>query len=351
MLATALLRDNPQPNRRRDPRRDVRQPVPLHRLRGDPGGRSGRRRRLNRGDPPWPPLPRRRRSTRRTSSASTTCSATRTSCCATPSAAGSATACCREIGDWFEEGILPRELAKEVGDLGLLGMHLEGYGCAGRERHRLRRRLPRARVRRLRASAASSPCRARSRCSRSGSSAPRSRSSSGCRGMAAGEADRLLRADRARLRLRAVGHAHDGASATATTGSSTARRCGSPTAASPTSRSCGRRPTTASAASSSRPTRRASPTRDIHRKLSLRASVSSELSLEDVRLPADAVLPERQGHARAASCLNEARYGICWGASAPGAPATRRRWSTPRRACSTGGRSPASSSPSASSST
>jgi glutaryl-CoA dehydrogenase len=36
-----------------------------------------------------------------------------------------------EIGNWFEEGILPRELAKEVGDLGLLGMHLEGYGCAG----------------------------------------------------------------------------------------------------------------------------------------------------------------------------------------------------------------------------
>ena len=36
-----------------------------------------------------------------------------------------------EIGSWFEEGILPRELAKEVGDLGLLGMHLEGYGCAG----------------------------------------------------------------------------------------------------------------------------------------------------------------------------------------------------------------------------
>ena len=36
-----------------------------------------------------------------------------------------------EIGGWFEEGILPRELAKEVGDLGLLGMHLEGYGCAG----------------------------------------------------------------------------------------------------------------------------------------------------------------------------------------------------------------------------
>ena len=35
------------------------------------------------------------------------------------------------IAEWFEEGILPRELAQEVGKLGLLGMHLEGYGCAG----------------------------------------------------------------------------------------------------------------------------------------------------------------------------------------------------------------------------
>ena len=36
-----------------------------------------------------------------------------------------------EIGEWFDEGILPRELVAEVGELGLFGMHLEGYGCAG----------------------------------------------------------------------------------------------------------------------------------------------------------------------------------------------------------------------------
>lgn len=37
-----------------------------------------------------------------------------------------------EIGDWFERGTLPaRELAKEMGEIGLLGMHLEGYECAG----------------------------------------------------------------------------------------------------------------------------------------------------------------------------------------------------------------------------
>ncbi|HUQ61888.1 acyl-CoA dehydrogenase family protein [Lentzea sp.] len=35
------------------------------------------------------------------------------------------------IASWFEEGVLPRELARELGKLGVLGMHLEGYGCAG----------------------------------------------------------------------------------------------------------------------------------------------------------------------------------------------------------------------------
>jgi glutaryl-CoA dehydrogenase len=36
-----------------------------------------------------------------------------------------------EVGAWWEEGTFPKELAKEMGALGLLGMHLEGYGCAG----------------------------------------------------------------------------------------------------------------------------------------------------------------------------------------------------------------------------
>ena len=35
------------------------------------------------------------------------------------------------IADWFEAGVLPRELAPELGKMGLLGMHLTGYGCAG----------------------------------------------------------------------------------------------------------------------------------------------------------------------------------------------------------------------------
>jgi glutaryl-CoA dehydrogenase len=55
-------------------------------------------------------------------------------------------------------------------------------------------------------------------------------------------------------------------------------------------------------------------TQDIHKKLSLRASITSELLLDDVRLPADAVLPEVSSLKGPLSCLNEARYGIVWGA-------------------------------------
>ncbi len=52
----------------------------------------------------------------------------------------------------------------------------------------------------------------------------------------------------------------------------------------------------------------------IGKKLSLRASITSELVLEDVRLPADAVLPEVKTLRGPLSCLSEARFGIVWGA-------------------------------------
>jgi len=52
---------------------------------------------------------------------------------------------------------------------------------------------------------------------------------------------------------------------------------------------------------------------EIEHKLSLRASVTSELVLDDVRLPASAVLPEVQGLRGPLGCLNEARFGIVWG--------------------------------------
>jgi glutaryl-CoA dehydrogenase len=52
---------------------------------------------------------------------------------------------------------------------------------------------------------------------------------------------------------------------------------------------------------------------DVHRKLSLRASVTSELVLDEVRLPGDAVLPGVTGMKGPLSCLTEARFGIVWG--------------------------------------
>ncbi len=52
----------------------------------------------------------------------------------------------------------------------------------------------------------------------------------------------------------------------------------------------------------------------IERKLSLRASVTSELVLQNCRVPADAAFPEVRGLRGPLACLNEARYGVLWGA-------------------------------------
>jgi glutaryl-CoA dehydrogenase len=54
-------------------------------------------------------------------------------------------------------------------------------------------------------------------------------------------------------------------------------------------------------------------TRDIEHKLSLRASITSELVLDEVTLPDAAMLPGARGLGAPLSCLDEARYGICWG--------------------------------------
>jgi len=53
---------------------------------------------------------------------------------------------------------------------------------------------------------------------------------------------------------------------------------------------------------------------EIRRKLSLRASVTSELVFDDVRLPSSAMLPQARGLSAPLSCLNEARFGVVFGA-------------------------------------
>ncbi|HLZ81781.1 MAG TPA: acyl-CoA dehydrogenase family protein [Ktedonobacteraceae bacterium] len=56
-------------------------------------------------------------------------------------------------------------------------------------------------------------------------------------------------------------------------------------------------------------------TSDIHHKLSLRASITSELHFEDCRVPAENMLPNIRGLRGPLSCLDEARFGIAWGAT------------------------------------
>ena len=54
-------------------------------------------------------------------------------------------------------------------------------------------------------------------------------------------------------------------------------------------------------------------TSDIHGKFSLRASVTSELSFQDCKIPAANLLPKAEGLKGPLGCLNQARYGIAWG--------------------------------------
>jgi glutaryl-CoA dehydrogenase len=74
-------------------------------------------------------------------------------------------------------------------------------------------------------------------------------------------------------------------------------------------------------------------TSDIHGKLSMRASVTSSLSLSDCRIPATNILPQAKGLKTALSCLTQARYGIGWGTigAAMDCYETARHYSTIRK--------------------
>jgi glutaryl-CoA dehydrogenase len=217
-----------------------------------------------------------------------------------------------EVAGWFERGELPRELAKELGDLGLLGMHLEGYGCAGTNAVSYGLAC-------LELEAGDSG--ARSFVSVQGSLAmypiwrygSEEQKQRWLSPMAAGEAvgcfgltEPDFGSNPAGMRTSARrdggdwvlngtkmwitnGGIADVAVVWARTEDEGVRGFLVPAGTPGFS------------------------TRDIGRKLSLRASVTSELVLEDCRLPADAVLPEVRGMRGPLSCLNEARFGIIWG--------------------------------------
>jgi glutaryl-CoA dehydrogenase len=215
------------------------------------------------------------------------------------------------ITDWFEAGTLPREIVPELGKLGVLGMHLTGYGCAGAG-----------------AVAYGVACRELEACDsglRSAASVQGSLSmfpiwrygseeqkAEWLPPMAAGEAIGCFG-------LTEPDHGSDpGGMRTF------ARRDGTDWVLSGTKMWI----TNGSIADIAVVWANTAEgfrgflvprgtdgftARDIHKKLSLRASITSELVLDDVRLPADAVLPGVTGLKGPLSCLTEARFGIAWG--------------------------------------
>jgi glutaryl-CoA dehydrogenase len=221
------------------------------------------------------------------------------------------------VADWFEAGAFPaRELAPELGELGFLGMHLTGYGCpgAGAVAYGIACRELEAADSGLRSFVSVQGSLAMSAIHKYGSEEqkqewlPR---------MAAGEALGCFGltepdhgSDPANMRTHAKREGPDwvlnGAKMWITNGS-----------VADVAVVWARTDDGIRGFLVERGTRGFSA-RDIHKKLSLRASVTSELSLEDVRVPASAMLPEARGLRGPLGCLSEARYGIIWGALGAG---------------------------------
>ena len=216
------------------------------------------------------------------------------------------------VTDWFEAGTLPREIMPELGKLGLLGMHLTGYGCAG-----------------VGAIAYGVACRELEACDsglRSAASVQGSltmypiwrfgseeQKSEWLPRMAAGEAIGCFG-------LTEPDHGSDPAGML-----TFATQDGPDWVLSGTKMWI----TNGSIADVATVWARTADgirgflvpagtpgftTRDVEHKLSLRASTTSELILDDVRLPSDAQLPGAEGLKGPLSCLNEARFGIVFGA-------------------------------------
>ena len=215
------------------------------------------------------------------------------------------------IEEWFEQAVFPREVAKGLADLGLLGMHLTGYGCLGANAvsYGLACRELEAGDSGFRSFVSVQGSLCMFPIHAYGSDEQKDRwlppmargEAIGCFGLTEPDAG----SDPARMRMHAKRDGSDwvlsGTKMWITNG-------GIADVAIVWANSdegvLGFLVPTDTPGFSSQ---------DIHRKLSLRASVTSELILDDVRLPADAVLPGVRGMKGPLSCLTEARYGIVWG--------------------------------------
>ncbi|MFC1413638.1 acyl-CoA dehydrogenase family protein [Streptacidiphilus sp. N1-12] len=223
------------------------------------------------------------------------------------------------IADWYERGELTevRELARELGAIGALGMHLEGYGCAGASavQYGLACLELEAADSGLRSLVSVQGSLAMYAIHRWGSEEHRLR---WLPGMAAGEVIGCFGltepdhgSDPASMRTRAKRDGSDwvlnGRKMWITNGSV----AGVAVVWAQTDEADGGSGVRGFVVPTDTPGFSAP---EIKHKASLRASVTSELVLEDVRLPADAALPGVRGLKGPLSCLNQARYGIVWGA-------------------------------------
>ncbi len=216
------------------------------------------------------------------------------------------------VGEWFEQATIPRELARELGALGVLGMHLEGYGCAGASATAygltcLELEAGDSGVRSLVSVQGSLAMYA---IHRWGSEEQKQQwlpqmaagEAIGCFGLTEPDAGSDPGSMRTRARRDGADWILHGQKMWITNGS-----------IADVAVVWARTDDGIRGFLVPKDTRGFS-TQEIHKKLSLRASVTSELLLDDVRLPADALLPEATSLRGPLSCLNEARYGIVWGA-------------------------------------
>ena len=219
------------------------------------------------------------------------------------------------INDWFDRAVFPREIVPEFADLGLLGMHLEGYGCAGRSavEYGLACMELEAGDSGLRTFVSVQGSLAMSAIYKFGSEEqkqewlPR---------MAKGEA------------IGCFGLTEPTAGSDPANMQTFARREGSDWILNGEKRWIGLATIADVAVVWTRTDEEENPVRgflvptdtegfsatDITPKLSMRASIQCDVTFDDVRLPEESILPEASGLGGPFACLNEARYGIIWGA-------------------------------------
>lgn len=216
------------------------------------------------------------------------------------------------LAEWFEQGRLPREISAELGRLGLLGMHLDGYGCPGSSAlaYGVVCRELEASDSGLRSFVSVQGSLAMYAIRRFGSEKQKARwlpamaagEAIGCFGLTEPDSGSDPGSMRTRARRDANGWVVAGAKQWITNGNL------ADVAIVWARTDDGVRgfvvPTDTPGFTANK----------IGRKLSLRASVTSELVLDDCLLPVDAELPEARGLSAPLTCLNEARYGIVWGA-------------------------------------